>query len=190
MPGLYLYLSGNWEFSDSAMQRNYCLNCYQFLSPTVILCFYTFTFPTHSLLSQHFTSKDKDTGACTRFQHVQVRISSRVWSCDTCAMLCLVAQSCPTLPWGCSRQEYWSGLPCNPLQGIFPTQGLNLGLPHCRRILHQLSYQGSPSRHLSQFSSVTQSCPTLCDPMNSSTPGLPVHHQLPEFTQTQRPSSQ
>ena len=35
-----------------------------------------------------------------------------------------------------------------------------------------------------QFSSVTQSCPTLCDPMSHSTPGLPVHHQLPEFTQT------
>ena len=35
-----------------------------------------------------------------------------------------------------------------------------------------------------QFSSVTQSCPTLCDPVNHSTPGLPVHHQLPEFTQT------
>ena len=35
------------------------------------------------------------------------------------------------------------------------------------------------------FSSVTQSCPTLCDPMNRSTPGRPVHHQLPEFTQTQ-----
>ena len=34
-----------------------------------------------------------------------------------------------------------------------------------------------------QFSSVAQSCPTLCDPMNRSTPGLPVHHQLPEFTQ-------
>ena len=34
------------------------------------------------------------------------------------------------------------------------------------------------------FSSVTQSCPTLCDPMNCSTPGFPVHHQLPEFTQT------
>ena len=33
-----------------------------------------------------------------------------------------------------------------------------------------------------QFSSVTQSCPILCDPMNRSTPGLPVHHQLPEFT--------
>ena len=36
-----------------------------------------------------------------------------------------------------------------------------------------------------QFSPVAQSCPTLCDPMNCSMPGLPVHHQLPEFTQTQ-----
>ena len=35
-----------------------------------------------------------------------------------------------------------------------------------------------------QFSSVAQSCPTLCDAMNCSTPGLPVHHQLPELTQT------
>ena len=35
-----------------------------------------------------------------------------------------------------------------------------------------------------QFSSVAQSCLTLCDPMNHSTPGLPVHHQLPEFIQT------
>ena len=35
-----------------------------------------------------------------------------------------------------------------------------------------------------QFSSVIQSCQTLCDPMNHSTPGLPVHHKLPEFTQT------
>ena len=35
-----------------------------------------------------------------------------------------------------------------------------------------------------QIRSVAQSCPTLCDPMNRSTPGLPVHHQLPEFTQT------
>ena len=35
-----------------------------------------------------------------------------------------------------------------------------------------------------QFSSVAQLCQTLCDPMNCSTPGLPVHHQLPEFTQT------
>ena len=112
-------------------------------------------------------------------------------------MLCLAAQPCPTLcdpmdcsptgtcPWGFSRQEDWSGLPCpspgdlpnagiepgSPtlqadsllteppgkpkntgvgslpfLQGIFLTQKLNQGLLHCRRILYQLSYQGSPHK--------------------------------------------
>ena len=66
-------------------------------------------------------------------------------------------------------------------QGIFPTQGSNRGLLHCRQILYQLSYQGGP---VIKFTSVTQSCPTLCNPMNCSTPGLPVYHQLLEFTQT------
>ena len=61
------------------------------------------------------------------------------------------------------------------LQGNFPTQELNQGLLHCRWILFQLSYQ---------FSSVAQSCPTLCDPMDHRMPGLLVYHQLPEFTQT------
>ena len=41
-----------------------------------------------------------------------------------------------------------------------------------------------PSQLSDQIRSVAQSCPTLCDPMNRSTPGLPVHHQLPEFTET------
>ena len=47
-------------------------------------------------------------------------------------------------------------------------------------------YPNQNVEHISsvQFSSVTQSCPTLCDPMNRSTPGLPIHHQLPEFNQT------
>ena len=67
-----------------------------------------------------------------------------------------------------------------PVQGILPTQGLNLSLLHCRQILYGLHHQGSPI----QFSSVAQSSPSLCDPMNRSTPALPVHHQLPEFTQT------
>ena len=40
------------------------------------------------------------------------------------------------------------------------------------------------SRSLVQFSLVAQSCPTLCDPLNRSTPGLPVRHQLLESTQT------
>ena len=47
-----------------------------------------------------------------------------------------------------------------------------------------LSGKESTCQHRVQFSSVAQSCPTLRDPMNRSTPGLPVHHQLPEFTQT------
>ena len=42
----------------------------------------------------------------------------------------------------------------------------------------------TPSGLLYQFSSVTQSCPTLCDPMDYRTPGFPVHHQFLEFTQT------
>ena len=42
----------------------------------------------------------------------------------------------------------------------------------------------SPWNRSDQIRSVAQSCPTLCDPMNHSTPGLPVQHQLPEFTQT------
>ena len=50
---------------------------------------------------------------------------------------------------------------------------------HSTAILNVLIKEGSV-----QFSSVAQLCPTLCDPMNNSTPGLPVHHQLPEFTQT------
>ena len=56
---------------------------------------------------------------------------------------------------GFSRQEYWSGAP----------------LP-------------SPRGASDQIRSVSQSCPTVCDPMNRSMPGLPVHHQLPEFTPT------
>ena len=109
--------------------------------------------------------------------------------------ICLVVQSCPTLrphglyparllcPWGFSKPEYWSGLPCPPpgdlpnpgikprspalkadslpsdppgkplntevgslslLQEIVQTQKSNWGLLHCRQILYQLSYQGSP----------------------------------------------
>ena len=88
-------------------------------------------------------------------------------------------------PWNSPGQNTGVGS-LSLLQGIFPTQGLNPDLPQCRQILYQLSYEGSSRRPLSsvQFSSVAQSRPTLCDPMNRSTPGLPVHHKLPGFTQT------
>ena len=88
--------------------------------------------------------------------------------------------------WPARFLSHWNSLGKNTgvgshslLQEIFPTQGLNMGLPNCRRTLYCLSLQGSP-----QFSSVTQSCPTLCDTMNRSTPGLPVHNQLLESIQT------
>ena len=48
---------------------------------------------------------------------------------------------------------------------------------------HGLAIVNSASVSI-QFNSVTQLCPTLCNPMNRSTPGLPVHHQLPELAQT------
>ena len=59
---------------------------------------------------------------------------------------------------------------------------------HCRWWLQPWNYKTlapwKKSYSQPQFSSVAQLCPTLCDPMNRSTPGLPVHHQFPEFTQT------
>ena len=55
--------------------------------------------------------------------------------------------------------------------------------PRTTRGLHCITIEGQTLTVL-QFSSVTQSCPTLCDPMNRSMPGLPVHHQLLEFSQT------
>ena len=48
----------------------------------------------------------------------------------------------------------------------------------------KLRFRGPSHTSSVQFSSIAQSCLTLCDPMNHSTPGLPVHHQLPEFAQT------
>ena len=63
---------------------------------------------------------------------------------------------------------------------LFLFRGFPLGTP-----INNFSIRSTGHNMSSiQFSSVAQSCPTLCDPMNCSTPGLPVHHQLPEFIQT------
>ena len=65
------------------------------------------------------------------------------------------------------------------LQGIFSTQGSNLRLLYHRQILYHIS-PSLESLQFSSVSSVTQLCPTLCNPMNRSTPGLPVHHLCPK----------
>ena len=65
---------------------------------------------------------------------------------------------------GGGGQEYWSGLPF-PSPGIFPTQGLNLGLPHCRQILYHLSHQGSwsPFTHSQVFSGGSDGKEFVCN---------------------------
>ena len=102
---------------------------------------------------------------------------SRLTHCDP--MNCSPTR--PLCPWNSLDKK--TGMGCHfLLQGIFPTQGSNLGLPHCRQ-----TPKWATREAYIQFSSVAQSCLTLCDPMNSSMPGLPVHHQLPEFTQIHVP---
>ena len=70
---------------------------------------------------------------------VKVESLSRVWLFTTPPT---IAYQVP-LSTGFSRQEYWSELPF-PSAGIFPTQGLNLGLPYCRQTLYHLNHRGSP----------------------------------------------
>ena len=99
---------------------------------------------------------------------------SRLRRVRLCATLCIAAHQAP-LSTGFSRQEYWSGLPLPS-----PDKG------HYIMIKESIQEDNTTLNICTQYQirSVTQSCPTLCDPMNHSTPGLPVHHQLPEFTQT------
>ena len=78
---------------------------------------------------------------------------------------------CPLFLNGSTFQAQWSAKPKSQPDNARPT--------HLISTLPSLF-----SDILLQFSSVTQSCPTLCDPMNHSRPGFPVHHQLPGFTQT------
>ena len=82
-----------------------------------------------------------------------------------------------------SRQEHWWGL-AFPSPEDLPCPGIEPVLLYCRQILYRVSYTEVLLYVSVQFSSVSQSCSTICDTMNSSMPGLPVHHQLPEFTQT------
>ena len=134
-----------------------------------------------------FFSSVKYGGTCLALAYQEACWDLSVWHLERSRSqdwegLKLVAKSCPTPcdTMDCSLPV--SSCPCDSpgkntrmgcpflLQGLFLTKGSNPGLPHRRVSV--------------QFSSVAQLCPTLCDLMNHSTPGLPVHHQLPEFTQT------
>ena len=131
-----------------------------------------------------------------RTGHWQETISKRCVCVCVCVRARLVAKSCLTLfdPMDCSlpgssvhgifqaRVLEWVAISFSR-EGIFPLiQGSNPCLLPWQADSLPLRPQASSSND--QFSSVAQSCPTICDPMNRSTPGLPVHHQLLESTQT------
>ena len=82
----------------------------------------------------------------------------------------------------CSRQNglfavHWLPGKLFALYLIFPLPGLLFQLSIIHDFLSHFCF-------LPQFSSVSQSCPTLCNPIDCSTPGLPIHHELPELAQT------
>ena len=130
-------------------------------------------------LPRPWDSPGKNAGVGCHFllQGMKVKSLSRVQLFETPRT---AAYQAPP-PVGFSRQEYWNG--CHALlQRIFPTQGSNpLSLMSPESPADGFFTTSATSV---QFSSVAQSCPTLCDPMNRSKPGLPVHQHLPEFTQT------
>ena len=105
-------------------------------------------------------------------------------SCLTLCNMWTVVHQIP-LSMGFSRQQHWNGWSCPP-PGDLPNPGIK-----CTSLMSaalaggfftiSTTWEALPSV---QFSSVAQLCLTLCDPMNRCMPGVPVHHQLPEFTQT------
>ena len=123
---------------------------------------------------------------------VKVKLLSRVWLFAT---PWTAAHQAP-LSMGFSRQEYWSGVPlpspaiCNYtgvkcLVAAVQRLGGGTEVYCCKIVLSYRKWQTYFMVDFKRFSSVQSlSCVQLCDPMNRSTPGLPVHHQLPEFTQT------
>ena len=83
---------------------------------------------------------------------------------------------------GSSRQEYWSGVPLpSPRITIWSSNSTPEYISEENESTSLKRYMGC---NIHQFSSVTQLCLTLCNPMDCSTPGFHVHHQLPELAQT------
>ena len=90
---------------------------------------------------------------------------------------CLLSPFPPLLPWCCHHclHQLLQQLP----KWSLPTSALS-PLTYSPSITRALT----PQSKSAQLSSVAQLCPTLCDPMDCSMPGFPLHHQLPELTQT------
>ena len=126
------------------------------------------------------------------YQQEECKVGSEAGTTDcACSLSCVqlfvtpwsIASQAP-LSLGFSQQGYWSGLPFPP-PGELPWSRHQTHVSCIGRQIFATEPSGNPTTDCSvQFISVAQSCPTLCNPMNHSTPGLPVHHQLPELAQT------
>ena len=117
---------------------------------------------------------------CSIIQFISVQLLSHVWPFET-----------PwTVAWQASLSitNSQSLLKLVTIESVMPSNHCPLwsSFPPAFNLSHRQGIFQLVHLHLSSvpFSSVAQSCLTLCDPMNRTTPGLPVHHQLPEFTQT------
>jgi len=147
---------------------------------------------TQILVSSHTLNKLKSLTEIPVPHDSPVKLLSRVW---LFVIPWTVAYQAPPFMES-SRQEYWIGLPS---PGDLPDPRIEPRSPALQTDALQCEPLGKPSWlavsfywnvcltvHIPsvQFSSVTQLCPTLCDPMNCSMPGLPVCQQLPEPTQT------
>ena len=95
-------------------------------------------------------------GICFLWEYIYIYIKESVFSCEVHLGLCMLG-------------SYWVPGICSGVTGKQNSSD---------------SVKVYFKTTVSQFSSVAQSCPTFCDPMDRSTPGFPVHHQLPELTQT------
>ena len=164
-------------------------------------------FPIASLILLLFShSVVSDSLQAHRLQHTRLPCPSL--SPRVCSNSCPLSRWChPTISFSVAPfSSYPQSLPASgsfPVSQLFTSVGQSIGVSASASVLLMNIHYWFPlgltslislqSKGLSrvfstvQFSSVAQSCPTLCDPMNCSTPGLPVHHQLPEFTQTHVP---
>ena len=133
--------------------------------------------PAMPLLHMHTeeTKIEKDT--CIPLFITALFTIARTWKQHRC----LLTDKWIEKLWYIYTMEYYSAIRRNAFESAL-MRWMNLEPV----IQSEVSQKEKDKYHIisDQIRSVTQSCPTLCDPMNHSTPGLPVHHQLLEFTQT------
>ena len=103
---------------------------------------HTHTFP-NDLFRLWSIPKENNPKRSFRLWQSIEKIQRPIWKCKLLSCVQLFASPWAIQSMEFSRPEYWSGF-LSLLQGIFPTQALNLGLPQCWQILYQLSHKGSP----------------------------------------------